>query len=85
MEIIIPKHAKKRIETYNLTEELVKKTVENPEEIVDGYGRRLIAHKRLNDYILRVVYEQRGKDIIVITAYRAEKKRYWGEKHEILL
>lgn len=56
MKIIIPPYAKERIKTYNLTENLVKDALKNPDETVRGYEERLIAHKLLNDHILRVVY-----------------------------
>jgi len=45
---------------------------------VQGSASRFIAHKTLDDtYILRVVYEETGNEIQVITFYRAKKKRYY--------
>ena len=80
MEIIIPNYAKERIKTYNLTEELVKGAIRNPDEVVKGYEGRLIAHKLLNEHVLRVVYLKVEKSIKVVTVYPAKKERYWRQK-----
>ena len=80
MKIIIPPYAKQRIKAYNLTEELVKNVLRNPDEIVKGYEERLIAHKLLNDHILRVVYIKIKEGLKVITVYPAKKERYWRGK-----
>lgn len=80
MEIIIPNYAKERIKTYSLTEELVKDAIRNPDEIVKGYEGRLIAHKLLNEHILRVVYLKMEGSVKIITIYPAKKERYWRKK-----
>lgn len=74
------RETKERIKTYNLTEELVKDVIRNPDEIVKGYGGRLIAHKLLNEHILRVVYLKMVKIIKVVTVYPAKKERYWRQR-----
>ncbi len=80
MRIIISKHARKRMNTYDLTEDLVKNAVMEPDEIVEGYEGTLIAHKLLNEHILRAVYINQGDEIKVITVYPSEKTRYWKKK-----
>ncbi len=30
----------------------------------------------MNGYVLRVIYEEKGNDIIVVTAYKARSERY---------
>jgi len=77
VNIIIPKYAKERIKRYNLTEDLVKDVLRKPDEIVKGYERRLIAHKLLNEHMLRVVYLKIKDDLKVITVYPAKKERYF--------
>ena len=37
MKIIIPKYAKERIKRYNLTEDLVKEALRNPDETVEAF------------------------------------------------
>jgi len=77
MKITITNHAKERMDTYDLSEETVKNAIINPDEIVNGYKERLIAHKAYNNNILRVIYEKTIDDeIIIITVYPALKKRY---------
>ncbi len=80
MKILISDHAKDRMNTYGIEETLVVATLNDPDEVVEGYEGRLIAHKLLNHYILRVVYEEHKEDKIVITVYPAEKSRYWRPK-----
>lgn len=82
MKIIIPPYAQGRIKAYNLTEQLVKDAVRNPDEIVEGYEGRLIAHKLLDRHVLRVVYLKQKDDIKVITVYPAKKERYWRQRKE---
>lgn len=77
MNIVISKHARERIKTYNLTEKLVKETVEKPDEIVEGYENTKIAHKLLKDHILRVVYTKEKNNIKIVTVYPAKKERYF--------
>ena len=48
VDVIISKHAKERIKTYNLTEKIVIETLKNPDELIEGYAGTLIAHKLLN-------------------------------------
>lgn len=80
MDIIIAKHAEERIRTYRLSKDDVKDAIEHPIFVVDGYGGRLIAHKHLNDYILRVIYEEYRGRAIVITVYPTKKGRYEGKR-----
>lgn len=58
MEIEITYHAKERMKTYGITENLVKGTIENPDNVMDSYGGRNIYQKKLNDYVLRVIVEE---------------------------
>ena len=80
MKVIISKHAKERIETYKLTEELVKNALKNPDEIVEGYEGQKIAHKLINNHLLRIIYIKDNKNTKVITVYPAKKERYLGQR-----
>jgi hypothetical protein len=78
MDIEITSHAKERMRAYNVSKERVIETIENPTNILPGYGNRTIYQKALNSHILRVVVEE-GKEIkgrIVITVYKARSGRY---------
>ena len=80
VDIIISKHAKERIKTYNLTEKIVIEAIRNPDEIIEGYLETIIAHKLLNEHLLRVVYTKEKDKIRVITVYPAKKERYLRRK-----
>ena len=80
MDIIISQHAKERIKTYNLTEKIVLDAIKNPDEIIEGYSGTIIAHKLLNEHILRIVYAKEKDKIKVITVYPAKKERYGRKK-----
>jgi len=83
---IIPlayRKAKKR----GISEKMIIEAVKNPEQVVDGYEGRKVAHKYYmiykKKYLLRVVYELYEKKCVVITAYMTSQiQRYWEEKNE---
>lgn len=52
----------------------------NPDETIKGYKGCLIAHKLLNEHVLRVVYMKIKEGLKVITVYPAKKERYWKRK-----
>ena len=76
MEIIIPPHARERMEAYNVDERLVVETLDNADREMMGYGSRMIAQKKLNGYVLRVIYEKGTNTKVVITVYKARRERY---------
>jgi uncharacterized DUF497 family protein len=63
-----------------ITEEAVLKTVEEPDSVREGRRSRLIAQRAVNkEHVLRVIYEEQGDSIIIITFYPARRERYEGE------
>ncbi len=76
MKIEIPPHAKDRMAVYNVSEEMVKAALEKPDNIVEGYSGRKIAQKKLNGYVLRVIYEEKNSIKIVVTVYKVRSDRY---------
>jgi hypothetical protein len=66
-----------RLSKEGVTRSKVIQIIENPEKIMAGYSGRKIAQGPLTgDLLLRVVYEEMGKDVLVITLYPAERERY---------
>jgi hypothetical protein len=62
----------------------VTEAVSFPDQVVEGYGGRLVAHKKHviddKDYLLRVVYEVKDNSCVVFTAYlTSQVSRYWKE------
>ena len=72
------KHAEEQIKWRKISKKEVEMTIKNPVEVVSGRRNRKIAHKVFNDKLLRVIYEEKEDEITVVSAYRAEPKRYLG-------
>lgn len=64
------------MEIYDLSDKVVKDSIKNPDKILNGYAGRLIAQKNINHYMLRVVYEEIDKGIVIVTVYPTKKERY---------
>jgi len=71
-------HAWKRIARYGLDEELVVQALRHPDRLVEGHHGRRIAHKSMNGFVVRVVYEEDGS-LTVVTVYPARRERYEGK------
>jgi hypothetical protein len=62
---------------FYITEEEVIEIVKNPGKIMTGKkGRKIAQCKISDDHILRVVFEEKERDIEVITFYPARRERY---------
>jgi hypothetical protein len=65
--------AKKKLERRGIPEKWIAETLNSPTHIVEGYGGRRVAHKKYmvegKEYLLRVVYEDKEEQQIVLTAY----------------
>jgi hypothetical protein len=78
-------HALEQIAERKLSRELVEQVLAAPQQILEE-GRRRIAQSRYTDpgtgkeYLLRVLYEDRGAIKVVVTAYRTSKvAKYWRQ------
>jgi len=65
--ILLTWHLLDSAEEYNFTIDEVIQYILFPDEVVRGHGGRFVAHKRLNSYLVRVVYEYEGEVPVVIT------------------
>jgi len=78
--------AEKKLKKRGIKRELVENTLLDSTQIVDGYGGRKVAHKKIliddKEYLLRVVYEETDIMYTVVTTYITSKiERYWrGEE-----
>lgn len=61
---------------YGLDESTVREGLRHPDEVVDGHSGRRIAHKTLNGYVLRIVFEGERDSPVVVTVYPARRDRY---------
>jgi len=76
MKIEILDHARERMDIYGVLEALVKETLEEPDSVAESYNNRKIAQKKINGYVLRVIYEEKNATKIIITVYKAKSGRY---------
>lgn len=51
-------HALSRMNQYEISKEIVDKTLKEPDNLLDGHSDRLIAQRRLNGKLLRVIFEK---------------------------
>lgn len=61
---------------YNVEEATVVEALANPDSEVPGYGGRHIAQKKLDGYVLRVVYAEKPNAKVVVTVYKARRERH---------
>jgi len=83
-EVEIIPIAERKLARRGIKKELVENTILYPTQIVDGYGGRKVAHKKVSldnkEYLLRVVYEEESTKYVVVTTYLTSKiDRYWKE------
>ncbi len=54
--------AQRKADRRGINKEWIEDAVMNPVQVVDGYGGRKVAHKKLfidnKEYLLRVIYEE---------------------------
>ena len=76
--------AQKKMAQRGIPEVWVEETLANPEQVVEGYAGRRVAHKRVameeKERLLRVVYEETESTLVVVTAYlTSDIARYWRD------
>jgi len=74
--------ARKKMERRGIQELWVKEAILHPDQVVEGYGGRMVSQKLLEIQdklqLLRVVYEKSHSSMTVITAYLTSQfERYW--------
>lgn len=84
MNIIITNHAKFEASRRNISEELIKSVVENPQQKLHTKKGRVIIQNKYNDkqdgkdMLLRVIGAEEAEGFKVITVYKTSKiNRYW--------
>jgi len=76
MKVILHPHAIKKLTKRNLKKSTIEEGINKPDRVLDGRHGRKIAQKVYGRYVLRIVYEEHEKHILVITAYLARPQRY---------
>lgn len=73
MPIKFSEHARQQLKRRNISENLVKKVVQNPEEILQSFRGRKLRRMQNDDKMLEVITRTEGSQITVITAYYLEE------------
>lgn len=73
--LTLPDHAKLKMRQRNLSEQMVREVLENPDRVFPSYGNRLIAEKNLGKLNLRVVFVKEGNTTVVITVHWVGQRR----------
>lgn len=69
MHISFTNHAKWRINERSISILHIEQTLKNPDTTSQGFDGELLAQKAFSGKILEVVYTERNKRVIVVTAY----------------
>ena len=83
-EYVITDHAYFEMKRRNISPELVKQVLSNPEQRISVRKGRDVFQSRIHDqdglYLFRVVVDVDRRPFEVVTAYRTSKiDKYWGE------
>lgn len=76
MKLRITKHARKRMEKYGISEKIVQEGMEEPDSIVEGHSGRKIAQSKINNHVLRIIFEKEKDSSVIVTVYKARSERY---------
>ena len=86
MEVVFTPHASFEIKRRYLTEEIVRRVIENPEQHWEVRKGRFVYQARVRmdipekDYLVRVFVDTACKPPEVVTAYRTSKiEKYWRD------
>jgi hypothetical protein len=83
MRFAISRHARQEMDRRGLAEDLVEKILQNPQQIVDEYGKKKAYQFIINfgtekDCLVRVIVNDTVEPAKVVTVYRTSKiEKYW--------
>ena len=87
MDVVISDHARFEIVRRQLSEEVVRSIVQNPQQVVKLKKERKVCQSKYYDstegreMLLRVICEERHDLLFVITVYRTSKiDKYWQKE-----
>ena len=81
-KIVYGSHAEEKFEIlrrhgFVVSKKQVRETLQRPEKVEEGFRGRKVAQRRISEkHVLRVVYEERQKEIGVVTFYPGRRSRY---------
>jgi len=81
-KIVYGDHAEEKFEIlrrhgFVVSKRQVRATLRKPENVEEGFRGRKVAQRRITQrHVLRVIYEERQKEIMVVTFYPGRRSRY---------
>jgi len=69
-QVIFIRHALDRLEERGISKDLVIEIIRDPDDVDLESERRKIAQKLIKGKLLRIVYDEEGECLVVISAYR---------------
>ena len=66
-------HALTQMKSRNITTDKIKKTLDNPDKLIDNSFGNKIAQKLFGNILYRVVFFSRNNEKVIITAYKTTK------------
>ena len=81
-KIVYGNHAEEKFEIlrrhgFLVSKKQVRETLRKPDKIEEGFRGRKIAQRKISEkHVLRVVYEEKQKEIGVVTFYPGRRSRY---------
>ena len=80
MNIIYSNHANEKIAERKISKSTIENSLKNPDTVMDSRAGTRVAHKLINDKLLRIVYRAEKQTCIVISAYYTHPERYEEKK-----
>ncbi|MGH7782477.1 MAG: DUF4258 domain-containing protein [Candidatus Binatia bacterium] len=81
-KIVYGTHAQEKFEILKrhgvaVSKKQVRETLRRPEKVDEGFRGRKVAQRQISaKHVLRVVYEETQKEIVVVTFYPGRRSRY---------
>ena len=73
--IIFSCHSLLKLRQRGISQNIVKKTLEAPDDKICSYSDRIIAYKKFDKLYLKVIYRIEGENIIVITQHWEKRSK----------
>jgi hypothetical protein len=83
-KIVYGTHAEEKFEILKrhgvvVSKRQVRETLRKPEKVDEGFRGRKVAQRKISEkHVLRVVYEETQKELVVVTFYPGRRSRYEG-------
>jgi hypothetical protein len=77
VQVLVTFHVFERSVRWRLSIQAILQTLLFPEEVLRGHRDRFIAHRRVRDHVVRVIYQYDERLPVAVTVYNPYAKRYF--------